>query len=298
MIRIIYLIVILCIFLFSSGCSKDAKTEDTGDKAIPTQKTTDNPEPTSTDVPIPTTIPSSTFMYISENQILPEIDEKNKEWLNAFLSPDSDLTSLYIENALLFPGKEGYLQGNIELEDYYREKAESFLITKYTVDFRIQLTENQDMVYEIGNFTTDIGDTYQYLTIWTKESEGWKRELDALSLKDVNITTDPLIDTARKNWVTLANAHSAITLVEELYSKNLFYYNRRNLYTDAQSLAQVYSYMNSEDFNIDLKPDVLYMLQTDLAYEIGTWSAGGTGKYIILWVLEEGVWKVRLDVNW
>lgn len=241
---------------------------------------------------------ASLYLNKSEQQSLPEIDEKNKEWINAFETPDSDFASLYTEKALLFPGKEKFLQGSINLQKFYEKMAQSFHIVQFTVDFRVQLTENTDMVYEIGNFMTTLGDTYQYLTIWTKESQVWKRELDAISLKDVTVSVDPAIDLAREKWVALANAHSAITLAEQVYSPKMVYYNRGDIYIDAQSLAQVYSYMNSEDFSIDLKKDVLYMLQPDLAFDIGTWIAGATGKYIIIWTLEDGEWKIHLDVNW
>lgn len=45
-------------------------------------------------------------------------------------------------------------------------------------------------------------------------------------------------------------------------------------------------------------PDISIMVQSDLAFEIGTYTAYGSGKYIVIWILQDSVWKILLDTNW
>jgi ketosteroid isomerase-like protein len=255
---------------------------------------TGNPEDVA---PMASKAPELDIPYIV-NQPLPEIDKRNQAWIQAFHSRDGSLEGFYTDNALLFPAKDRYLQGAASVQDFYKNYGDSFRIKEFRVDYRVQLTENRGMVYETGSFVTDTEEMYQYLTVWTQDDNIWLHELDVISVRDISLTADPLIDTARNQWIELANANSAKKLAKELYNLDFVYYNRGRLYEGYENLADIYSYMDNENYKINLTKDICVMVQPDLAYEIGTWTSAGSGSYLIVWRYTENKWGIHLDTNW
>lgn len=229
---------------------------------------------------------------------VPEIDERNRQWLAAFRADPDKLISFYTAQALLFFGKEPYIPGSASILRFYEDLSGQLTITDYQVVYRVCLKENPDMVYEIGSFLTGSGDSYLFLTLWSRQQERWLRVIDVLSPKAVSVPEDPDIDTARALWIRYSNSHNALSLAEHLYQKDFVYYNRGLLYESYAALADIYSYMNEDDFQVTLSKDVLLMAQTDLAFEIGTWTTNSTGSYIIVWEKRDNRWGIRLDANW
>ncbi len=231
--------------------------------------------------------------------ILPEIDMQTKDWMNFIMDNEKDINTIYTENALLFSESDSYAQGITNITTFYQNKFKGLTLKEYNTLYRVQLSENKDMVFEIGLLTTEQNAHYQYLILWTRTNGSWLRDLEAVAKKAVTLDVDSGIDVARKNWVKLANQHSAITLAKSSYIENLFYYNRGILYHGYESLVDVYSYMNDLAFDINLKEDYCVMVGEKLAYEIGTWiSSDYKGNYIIAWKKLDGVWKIMLDCNW
>lgn len=230
---------------------------------------------------------------------LSEIDKKNKDWMSSLTGKDNDISTIYTENAFLFSELDNYIQGITDITAFYQNKFKELTLKEYTSLYRVQLSENRDMVFEIGLLTTAQNVSYQYLILWTKTTGSWLRDLEAVAKKTVTLDVDSGIDVARNHWVEFANQHSATTLVKSAYVENLFYYNRGILYQGYESLADVYSYMNDLDFNINLKSDYCVMVGQKLAYEIGVWkSSDYEGNYIIVWTKLENEWRIMLDCNW
>ncbi len=231
--------------------------------------------------------------------ILSEIDRQTKEWIRSFMDNGKDISTNYTESALLFSESDDYLQGLTNITSYYQSKFKGLNLKEYKSLYRVQLSENKDMVFEIGLLTTEQEVSYQYLILWTRTNGSWLRDLEAVARKTDTLDVDSGIDDAREHWVKLANQHSAIALAKSAYLENLFYYNRGVLYQDYESLADVYSYMNDLTFDIDLEKDYCVMVSHNLAYEIGVWkSSDYEGHYIIIWRNLDNEWKIMLDCNW
>ncbi len=231
--------------------------------------------------------------------VLSEIDKLNKDWMNSLAGSTKDISTIYTENALLFSESDNYIRGITYISDFYQSIFEGLTLKEYIMQYRVQLSENKDMVFEIGLLTTAQDVSYQYLILWTKANGSWLRDLEAVAIKEVDIEFDSGIDVTRNRWVELANQHSPIALAKGTYTDNLFYYNRGILYQGYESLVDAYSYMNDLNFDISLKNEYCVMLGKKLAYEIGTWkSSDYTGSYIIIWKQLEREWKIMLDCNW
>ena len=231
--------------------------------------------------------------------ILSEIDKQNKAWMNSLTGNDNAVSTFYTEKALLFSEAECYIQGITCISDFYRSKFKGLSLKEYTLLYRVQLSENKDMVFEIGLLTTAQDISYQYLILWTKSNGSWLRDLEAVAKKEAVLDADNGIDVARSHWVELANQHSAITLIKSTYIENFVYYNRGILYQGYESLADAYSYMNDLTFDIKLRNEFNAMVGQKLAYEIGVWNSSGyKGNYIIIWKKLKDEWKILLDCNW
>ncbi len=231
--------------------------------------------------------------------ILSEINNQTNNWMNFLMDNGKDISTIYTERALLFSKSDSYIQGITNITTFYQNKFKGLILKEYNSLYRVQLSENKDMVFEIGLLTTVQNVNYQYLILFTRINGSWLRDLEAVAEKTVTLEVDSGIDVARKHWVELANQHSAITLAKSAYIEDLFYYNRGILYQGYESLVDVYSYMNDLTFNINLKEDYCVMVGETLAYEIGTWkSSDYKGNYIIIWKKSEDIWKIMLDCNW
>ncbi len=231
--------------------------------------------------------------------IVPEIDQQIKDWMNSLMDNIKDISINYTDNALLFSAADRYVQGKKNISAFYQNEFKDLTLSEYHSLYRVQLSENEDMAFEIGLLTTAQNVNYQYLILWSRNSGLWLRELEAVAKKAVTLDIDSGIDVARKHWVEFANQHSAITLAKGVYIENLFYYNRGILYQDYESLADIYSYMNDLAFDINLEKDYCVMVGEALAYEIGTWKTSDyKGNYIIVWKKTKGNWKIMLDCNW
>jgi ketosteroid isomerase-like protein len=234
--------------------------------------------------------------YESFENVCHDIDLINKEWLVA-VNKKEDIKKFYKENVVLYLNNE-FCQGDHTIEDFYCSHLNTHL-TKFHVEYRTLLPENEDMVYETGYFSTTSMETFQYLAIWSKTSGTWLRELEAVSIKKNNLEIGNGIADARNLWIEYANKNSAIALAQKTYTEDFLYFNRGNKYRGYDNLAEIYSYMNDKDFHVTLNQDINVMIQEDLSFEIGTWTSEGKGKYIIIWKKQEnGEWKILLDSNW
>jgi hypothetical protein len=230
---------------------------------------------------------------------LSEIDMQTNNWMSTLSANDIDVSTIYTENALLFSEMDNCIKGITNITIFYQNIFKGLTLNEYNSLYRVQLSENKHMVFEIGLLTTEQNVSYQYLILWTKIKGLWLRDLEAVAKKAIALDIGSGIDLARNLWVELANMHSAITLVKSTYIENFFYYNRGILYQGYENLADVYSYMNDLTFDIKLKSEYCVMVGQNLAYDIGVWNSSDyEGHYIIIWKRMGQEWKIMLDCNW
>lgn len=236
--------------------------------------------------------------YHSKGDILLELDMINKKWTHAICTREIDITNYYIESALLFYELNPYINGLTGIKKQYGASFVNSTIKEFYVDYRVQLIENPDIAYETGHFTLNNLVEYQYLFVWNRIDGKWFHEVDAYAKKSSHVEENLKINDARREWVKLANEHSALNLAKCLYNKDFVYYNRGMIYEGYENLANAYSYMDDIDFDINLEKNSLVMVKPDFAYEIGTWSNEASGSYIIIWQFRDKRWGIYLDSNW
>lgn len=229
------------------------------------------------------------------------MDQLNKEWLQAYNADPNAVRNSYRENAVLFFEKENYIKGNQEICQCYSKNFDHIKqIKSIHTSYRVHLSENPDMVYEIGYMVTEKDARYHFIVIWSKEEGTWLRELEVMVKNDSNSNDQKGIDAARRRWVELANKHSPERLAAEVYAKDFTYYNRNIIYQGYEKLSEAYSYMKDPDFQIDLKKEISIVVRPDLVYEMGKWmNSDYSGSYIIIWKKQQNSeWKIVFDSNW
>ncbi len=238
---------------------------------------------------------------IENNELFRELDKLNNEWLQAYNVDPNVVSNSYRGNAVLFFEKENYIKGNQAIcQCYSKNRIQIEQLKSIHTSYRVHLSENPDMVYEIGYMVTEKDVRYHFIIIWSKEEGMWLRELEVMVKNDSNSNDQEGIDIARKRWVELANEHSPERLVAEVYTKDFTYYNRNTIYQGYEKLSEAYSYMKDPNFLIDLKKEISIVVRPDLIYEMGKWmNSDYSGSYIIIWKKQQNSeWKIAFDSNW
>lgn len=229
------------------------------------------------------------------------LDQLNKEWLQAYNADPNDVRNSYRENAVLFFEQENYIEGNHAIcQCYSKNRVQIEQLKSIHTSYRVHLSENPDMVYEIGYMVTEKDARYHFIIIWSKEEGMWLRELEVMVKNASNNNDQKGIDTARRRRVELANEHSPERLAAEVYAKDFTYYNRNTIYQGYEKLSEAYYYMKDHDFQIDLKKEISIVVRPDLVYEMGKWmNSDYSGSYIIIWKKQQNSeWKIAFDSNW
>lgn len=163
---------------------------------------------------------------------------------------------------------------------------------------RLEANRDGSIHYEIAGFKNSDGILYKQVLIWRKLKDDFKKELEFVAKSGTTEDLSSEIDEARARWMKYCNAHMATELVNQVYSKNPFYYNNgRPIITTSEALIREYSYMNNPQYSLKLTPLVIEPVTDELVYEIGQCSGSYGGKYVIIWTKEDGIWKVLLDSN-
>lgn len=243
----------------------------------------------------------SIIQSIENDELFRELDKLNNEWLQAYNVDPNDVGNSYRRNAVLFFEMENYIKGNQAIcQCYGKNRIQIGQLKSIHTSYRVPLSENPDMVYEIGYIVTENDGRYHFIIIWSKDEGMWLRELEVMVKNDTNSIDQEGIDIARNRWVELANEHSPERLVAEVYAKDFTYYNRNTIYQGYEKLSEAYSYMKDPNFQIDLKKEINIVVRPDLVYEIGKWTNSDySGSYIIIWEKQQnGEWKIAFDSNW
>lgn len=158
-----------------------------------------------------------------------------------------------------------------------------------------EVIANDDFMYEIGAFKTTQNETYKHLLIRDRKSNKRLLELIAAS----NTVSDPLtaIDQRRDEWVRLCNLHRVDSLINQLYMPDAIYYNHQPVIIGREKIAETYSYMRRDTYNLKLTPLVVEPVHERLVFEIGQCSGSYNGKYVIVWKATAEGWQIFLDSN-
>lgn len=243
----------------------------------------------------------NTVQFVENDEVFRIIDQLNAKWIQAYNVDPNAIRNSYRENAVLIFEKDSHIKGNQAICRRYSENRDQIKHVKSIhSSYRVHLSENPDMVYEMGYMVTDTDARYHFIIIWSKEEGTWLRELEVMVKNTSNSSGYEGIDAARRKWVELANEHSPERLATEVYTKNFTYYNRNTIYQGYEKLSEAYSYMKDPDFQIDLKKEISIGIRPDLVYEMGKWiNAGYSGSYIIIWEKQQNSeWKISFDSNW
>lgn len=244
---------------------------------------------------------SNNVQPIENDEVFCTMDQLNKDWLQAYNTDPKAIRNSYRENAVLFFDRENYIKGNQAIcQCYSKNRVEIGQLKSIHTSYRVHLSENPDMVYEIGHVATEKDARYHFIIIWSKEEGIWLRELEVMVKNVPNSNDQEGIDAARRRWVELANEHSPEHLAAEVYTRDFTYYNRNTIYQGYENLSAAYAYMKDPDFQIDLKKEISVAVRPDLIYEIGKWmNPYYSGSYIIIWERQQnGEWKIAFDSNW
>lgn len=227
------------------------------------------------------------------------IDRANDSWMKGYNQKNAgEVQEHYTDNAIFFAEKGVFLKGNKEISNYYTGNFHYLsVINRIVVNARYM--ETLDMVYEIGCMETEKKVEYPYIVIWTRTNGVWLREFEMVARKTTcELATDEL-NKAREKWMRICNSHDAQKLVDSMYTREAYYYNRGRVLQGRDNLSREYSYMNDIHYCLTLEPASILAVQSGLVFEIGKCSGTYNGHYVLKWEKEaNGEWMVSLDSNY
>lgn len=226
----------------------------------------------------------------SQVELVPS--SSNSDWANAVNSNRFHLIEeLYAANAMKVISADSVIQSSAQIADFYRNYSNK--ITSVESLYKVEANTERGINYELLRYTLDNLKEYIQLVIWTLKDEQLVREFEftqASSLAALEVDINQIAD-RRKLWIQLCNSNDAESLVKQLYSPNTLYFNHKPIVKGTADLIKEYHYMNSENYNLNLLPIELKVVNANFAFEIGQCSGSYGGKYIL-------VWKKQLDGNW
>jgi ketosteroid isomerase-like protein len=227
-----------------------------------------------------------------------KLDEANDKWMEDYNKKAGDVSECYTEQCVLFPENGKAITGKADIAQFYSQKYPNVSKVK-TVQVKKRFIETPTLIYEVGTLITDKQEIYPYMVSWNGSKGTWQRELEAMAKKTTSHNDSMQINAAREKWMQLCNAHDHKKLVENLYLKDAYYYNRGRVLEGWESLFTEYKYMSQPSYHLSLKPISVMMVQPDLAYEVGKCSGSYGGHYMLVWEKQrDGEWKVCLDSNY
>lgn len=152
--------------------------------------------------------------------------------------------------------------------------------------------------YEIAEISAENGIQYAVLTHRLKADKA-QIEYQVAALQEDSGDLCGELDSLRSLFGSIiSETHDAHSLIHSLYSKSPFYYNKGRLLNSAEKIISEYSYMENKDFEIGLTKERTYTANSSCIFEIGRWTSGAyTGTYVLMWIKEDGTWKIVFDSN-
>lgn len=147
-----------------------------------------------------------------------------------------------------------------------------------------------------GEYSTASGKKYSSVIGWVRSGE-WVKAFEAVaprgeSLEDMKTE----INLLRASWELYSNQHRPDLIAKNVFAPTGRYFYRGTIYTGS-NIADAYSYMEDENYSIDLSPQKVIPVNPELTYEIGIFDTGGKGLYFLMWGKAGEDWKLLLDFN-
>jgi ketosteroid isomerase-like protein len=228
-----------------------------------------------------------------------QIPDNLKNWADDINNGKiNNIKNSYDANAIKIIPEDSIIENSTQIAEYY--KIHKGKITSIESIFSIEASKERGINYQLVKYKMDDLKEFIGIVIWRKENERIIREFkftEKIIVESKNI--DSLnIAIRRKLWIQLCNENNAENLVKELYTNNTMYFNHKPVVKGAEKLIKEYSYMNNENYNLNLHPIKLELVNANLAFEVGQCSGSYKGKYILVWKKHSnGNWKVLIDSN-
>lgn len=208
------------------------------------------------------------------------------------------LEKIYASNAVMVVSVDSIIENSSQIANYYGLKKYKIIAIESL--FNVEASKGRGIKYELIRYKTEDLKEYIQIIIWRSENGKVIREFEFTErsnpeAKEVDI--DRIAD-RRELWVELCNANNAENLIKQLYTANPIYFNHKPLVKGLEDLNKEYSYMNNDNYKLNLQPIKLEVVNTDFAFEIGQCSGSYNGKYILVWKKQaDGNWKIHIDSN-
>jgi hypothetical protein len=227
-----------------------------------------------------------------------ELDNANEKWMSIFNKKSGDVVDFYLKNAVLITENGDCYRGNLEIASFYQKYFNDIAVIQSVI--KHGRFPDQVNIYEMWSFVTQKNDEYEVVTSWAMDGKVWRKELEIIAKKESSEPAPAALLSKEKLFTDIVNKeHNVKKLLEKLYLKDAYYYNRGKLYQGQKEIAQAYSYMGQSGYPLRLTTDHVVMVKQNLAFEVGTWFAGETGKYILIWKKQpHNDWKIILDSNY
>lgn len=213
------------------------------------------------------------------------------EWLTT-LNKSEDIQKHYLDQGVLL--KNGALYRAEDIQSQWLQLQSLYgriLAIRDTEEFQLR----EDQKYETGVYSFEEVE-YQYIIGWRNRGE-WKKEVEIIyPILPHNFSGITSVDKERSNWEDYANNHQPNQLVDSVCSTEGYYVNRGNVYQEDQ-IKEAYSYMANPKWKIQLASLFSTQPNEDVIYDIGEFTSGGEGLYVLIWIKEEDVWRIKLDFN-
>ncbi len=240
------------------------------------------------------TINSQTEVVQSE-----DFSDNLKNWAESINNNDINaIKNLYDPNGVKIISSDSILENSAQIADYYMIRKGSITLAESI--FTVEANKERGINYELVRYTRDNRKEFVGIVIWSMENERIIREFEFTEeytpeSKKIDTTN---IAQRRNLWVELCNTNNPENLVKQLYSNNTMYFNHKPIVQGTEALIREYGYMNNENYELNLHPMKLEVVNASTAFEIGQCSGSYNGKYILVWKKQtDGNWKVFIDSN-
>lgn len=230
---------------------------------------------------------------------LERISDNIINWADAINKNNTfTLEKMYASEAVKVISADSIINSASQIANYFEISKNK--ITSIESLFSVEANKDRGIYYELVKYKTEGLKEYIQLVIWRLENEKIIREFEftkesTLESAKVDTTT---ISEKRKLWIELCNTNNPESLVKQLYTNNAIYFNHKPIIIGTEGLIKEYGYMNNKDYNLNLKPLKLEVVNADFAFEIGQCKGSYDGLYILVWKKQfDGNWKIDLDSN-
>jgi len=221
---------------------------------------------------------------------------ENTKWMNLINLKSDSIQTLYVENSFKILTDGEILEGNEQIKNQLLQNPVA--IKSIQSDTVILANKRRELEYEVGEFLDSKHKKYKHLIIWeTKDSKRHRvfEFIEKVEPSDILLLE---IEGRRKLWMELCNKNNAADLINEMYSENTLYFNHKPIIKGRDLLIQEYQYMNNEEYELTLIPEIIEIVNKDFVFEIGQCKGGYNGKYILIWRKgENGKWEIFIDSN-